>query len=127
MNYGHFDPAAHEYVVTRPDTPRAWSNYLGSRRYGGIVTNNAGGYSFTRSPAEGRILRHRYNSVPAEQPGRVFYLRDRDTGEFWSAAWQPVAKPLDRYRTETRFGPGYADISSDYADIHAESLYFIPL
>lgn len=127
MNYGHFDSAAHEYVVTRPDTPRAWSNYLGSRRYGGIVTNNAGGYSFTRSPAEGRILRHRYNAVPAEQPGRVFYLRDRDDGDYWSAAWQPVGKPLDRYRAETRFGPGYATITGDYAGIRAETLYFIPL
>lgn len=127
MNYGRFDSSAHEYVVTRPDTPRAWSNYLGSRRYGGIVTNNAGGYSFTRSPAEGRILRHRYNSVPAEQPGRVFYLRDRDNGDYWSAAWQPVGKPLDRYRTETRFGPGYAEITSDYSGIKTESLYFIPL
>lgn len=127
MNHGHFDPAAHEYVITRPDTPRAWSNYLGSRRYGGIVTNNAGGYSFTRSPAEGRILRHRYNAVPAEQPGRVFYLRDRDDGDYWSAAWQPVGKPLDRQRVETRFGPGYASIDGEYAGIRTESLYFIPL
>ena len=127
MNYGRFDSAAHEYVITRPDTPRAWSNYLGSRRYGGIVTNNAGGYSFTRSPAEGRILRHRYNAVPAEQPGRVFYLRDRDDGDYWSAAWQPVGKPLDTYKTETRFGPAYATISSDYSGIRAETLYFIPL
>jgi len=75
MKYGHFDDAAREYVITRPDTPRAWSNYLGSRRYGGIITNNAGGYSFTRSPASGRILRYRYNSVPMDMPGRQFYVR----------------------------------------------------
>ncbi|MDF3059166.1 MAG: glycosyltransferase 36 [Rariglobus sp.] len=127
MTYGRFDPLAHEYVITRPDTPRPWSNYLGSRLYGGIITNHAGGYSFTRSPAEGRILRHRYNSVPAEQPGRIFYLRDRDTADYWSAAWQPVGKPLDRYRTETRFGPGYASIATAYEGIDTESLYFIPL
>lgn len=80
MQYGYFDERSREYVITRPDTPRVWSNYLGSRRYGGIITPGAGGYSFTRSPAEGRILRHRYNSVPAELPGRQFYLRDRDSG-----------------------------------------------
>ncbi len=125
--YGHFDSVAREYVITRPDTPRVWSNYLGSRRYGGIITTGAGGYSFTRSPAEGRILRHRYNAVPTDLPGRQFYLRDQDTGEFWSAAWQATAKPLDRYVTETRFGPGYATMRSDYADIRAESTYFIPL
>lgn len=127
MQYGYFDADAREYVITRPDTPRAWSNYLGSRRYGGIITAGAGGYSFTRSPAEGRILRHRYNSVPMDLPGRQFYLRDAASGDFWSAAWQATAKPLEQYQTETRFGPGYAHIESTYGGIRSESLYFIPL
>ena len=127
MNYGHFDDSSREYVITRPDTPRAWSNYLGSRRYGGIITNNAGGYSFTRSPAEGRFIRHRYNSVPMDMPGRQFYLRDRDSGDFWTAAWQPVAKPLSEYKSSCRFGTGYAVIESDYRGIRTESTYFIPL
>ena len=51
MNYGYFDDAAREYVITRPDTPVSWSNYLGDTRYGGIITNNAGGYGFYRSGA----------------------------------------------------------------------------
>jgi len=127
MHFGHFDSAAREYVITRPDTPRAWSNYLGARRYGGIITNHAGGYSFTRSPAEGRILRHRYNSVPMDMPGRQFYLRDRATGDHWSAAWQPVAKPLARFETTTRFGPGYAIITSTYAGIRTAATYFVPV
>ncbi|MBE2214831.1 MAG: N,N'-diacetylchitobiose phosphorylase [Opitutaceae bacterium] len=127
MNFGHFDDAAREYVITRPDTPRAWSNYLGSRRYGAIITNNAGGYSFTRSPASGRFLRHRYNAVPMDMPGRQFYLRDRDSADYWSAAWQPVGKPLDQFRTTTRFGPGYAVIASEYAGIATEATYFVPL
>ena len=127
MNYGHFDDAAREYVITRPDTPRAWSNYLGSRRYGAIITNNAGGYSFTRSPASGRFLRHRYNAVPMDMPGRQFYLRDRDSGDYWSAAWQPVGKPLDEFKSTTRFGPGYAVIESAWRGIRSEATYFVPL
>jgi len=127
MKFGHFDETAKEYVITRHDTPRAWSNYLGSRRYGAIITNNAGGYSFTRSPASGRFLRHRYNSVPMDMPGRQFYLRDAASGDFWSAAWQPVGKPLDEYKTSTRFGPGYAVIASDYRGIKTEATYFVPL
>jgi len=127
MNYGHFDDAAREYVITRPDTPRAWSNYLGSRRYGAIITNSAGGYSFTRSPASGRFLRHRYNAVPMDLPGRQFYLRDRDSGDTWSAAWQPVGKPLDEFKTTTRFGPGYAVIESAWRGIRSEATYFVPL
>jgi cellobiose phosphorylase len=127
MRFGYFNDTAREYVITRPDTPRAWSNYLGSRRYGAIITNNAGGYSFTRSPAAGRFLRHRYNAVPMDMPGRQFYLRDADSGDFWSAAWQPVGKPLDEYRTTTRFGLGYAVIESEWRGIRSEATYFVPL
>ncbi len=127
MRFGHFDDNAREYVITRPDTPRAWSNYLGSRRYGAIITNNAGGYSFTRSPASGRFIRHRYNSVPMDMPGRQFYLRDAQSGDFWSAAWQPVGKPLDEYKTTTRFGLGYAVIESEWRGIRSEATYFVPL
>ena len=49
MNYGYFDEKNKEYVITRPDTPSAWANYLGSPEYGAIISNNAGGYSFVKS------------------------------------------------------------------------------
>ena len=127
MRYGHFDDHAREYVITRPDTPRPWSNYLGSTRYGGIITNHAGGYSFFHSAAQGRFLRLRFNNIPADQPGRLFYLRDRDDGDFWSASWQPVGKPLDRYASTCRHGTGYTVITSRYRDIETESTYFVPL
>jgi cellobiose phosphorylase len=127
MRYGHFDDAAKEYVIDRPDTPKPWSNYLGSRKYGGIITNNAGGYSFSHSPAEGRFLRLTFNNVPLDQPGRYFYLRDRDSGDIWSSSWQPVGKPLDQYQSTCRFGTGYAVIDSLYSNIRSESTYFVPL
>lgn len=126
MRFGYFDDARKEYVIDRPDTPRSWTNYLGSRAYGGVITNNAGGYSFVRSPAEGRFLRLRFNSVPMDQPGRYFYLRDEESGDYWSNAWQPVGKPLDQYASECRFGTGYAVITSDYGDIRTETTYFVP-
>ncbi|MBN1403264.1 MAG: N,N'-diacetylchitobiose phosphorylase, partial [Opitutales bacterium] len=127
MRYGYFDDAAFEYVIDRPDTPRPWSNYMGDRTYGGLVTNHAGGYSFLKSPAHGRILRFRYNSVPADQPGRQFYVRDMESGDFWSAAWQPVGKPLDQYKSIARFGTNYSTIESDYSGINHLSTYFIPM
>ena len=99
MQYGHFDDNAKEYVITRPDTPQSWSNYLGSTEYGAIITNNAGGYGFYQSGARGRFLRLRFNSVPLDQPGRYFYLRDNASGDYWSASWQPVGKPLDSYQS----------------------------
>lgn len=132
MRYGHFDDDAREYVITQPDTPRSWSNYIGSRRYGGIVTQNAGGYSFYRSGGTGRLLRMRFNGVPVDEPGRYVYLRDDDgagpleAGDYWSASWQPVGKPLDRYRARVRHGLGYTVLEAEYGGIRSELTIFVP-
>jgi len=126
MRFGHFDDEAREYVITRPDTPRSWSNYLGSRLYGGIITQNAGGYSFYKSGGLGRVLRFRFNGVPEDQPGRFIYLRDDADGDFWSASWQPVGKPLDEYSSTVRHGLGYSIFESEYRGIRSEATYFIP-
>jgi cellobiose phosphorylase len=127
MQYGYFDDEAKEYVITRPDTPQSWSNYLGSTEYGAIITNNAGGYGFYQSGARGRFLRLRFNSVPMDQPGRYFYLRDNADGDYWSASWQPAGKPLEQYRSACRHGTAYTVIASQYAEIATESTYFVPL
>jgi N,N'-diacetylchitobiose phosphorylase len=127
MQYGYFDDANKEYVITRPDTPKSWSNYLGSTEYGAIITNNAGGYSFYKSAALGRFMRLRFNAVPLDQPGRTIYLHDHESKDYWSAAWQPVGKPLDRYKSECRHGSAYTIISSEYDGIRSETTYFVPL
>lgn len=127
MKYGYFDDEAREYVITRPDTPRPWSNYLGSTEYGAIITNHAGGYSFYQSGAKGRFLRMRFNSVPLDQPGRLFYVRDDASGDFWSASWQPVGKPLSAFKSTCRHGMAYTVIESSYAGIDTAATYFVPL
>jgi cellobiose phosphorylase len=127
MQYGTFDDEAKEYVIHRPDTPLSWSNYLGSVEYGAIITNNAGGYGFYQSGKRGRFLRLRFNSVPMDQPGRYFYLHDKDNGDTWSASWQPVGKPLDRYQSVCRHGTAYTIIESRYEGIQTETTYFVPL
>ncbi len=122
--YGYFDVDAREYVITRPDTPTPWINYLGEGRYGGIVSNTGGGYSFDRDPRHRRVSRYRYNAIPADQPGRYVYVRDQETGEFWSATWQPVKRALDAY--ECRHGSGYTRIRAECSGIASELLYFVP-
>ena len=78
MQYGYFDGLNKEYVVTRPDTPKAWCNYLGSPAYGAIISNNAAGYSFLKSGASGRLMRFRFNSVPEDEQGRFIYIYDKE-------------------------------------------------
>lgn len=125
MQYGYFDEGAKEYVITRPDTPAPWANYLGSPAYGAIVSNNAGGYSFEKSGAHGRIIRYIFNQF--DQPGRYIYLRDDDSNDYWSASWQPVGKSLDVYKSECHHGTGYTNMVAEYADIQSEVLYYVPL
>ncbi len=125
-DYGYFDEATGEYVITRPDSPTPWMNYLGQGQYGGIISNTAGGYSFECDPKNRRVTRYRYNAVPADQPGRYIYLRDQEDGIYWSPTWQPIpGRKLEAY--ECRHGPGYTRITSRYRGIQAELLYFVPL
>ena len=125
MQYGYFDETKKEYVITKPDTPAPWANYLGSPEYGAIISNNAGGYSFEKSGANGRILRYVFNSF--DQPGRYIYLRDNESGEYWSNSWMPVGKSLDSFRSEVRHGTAYTVIKADYNEITSEATYYVPL
>ena len=127
MQYGHFDLQNKEYVITRPDTPAPWVNYLGSPEYGAIISNNATGYSFAKSGANGRIIRHRFNSMSNDAPGRYIYLKDMSSGDYWSGSWAPVCKPLESYKSECRHGTGYTVISSEYDGIGTQTLYYVPL
>ena len=124
MRYGHFDDDHREYVITRPDTPVPWINYLGTDAYFGIISNTAGGYSWYRDARLRRITRYRYNNVPADSGGRYLYLRDNGSGEYWSPSWQPTQHDLDRY--ECRHGLSYTRISSSRLGVRAEILYFVP-
>ena len=124
MRYGYFDDAAREYVIDRPDTPAPWVNYLGSPAYGAIISNNAGGYSFERSGANGRVLRYVFNQF--DQPGRYIYLRDDASGDFWSASWQPVAKDLKDYQVKCCHGMGYTRMEASYAGISSQAVYYVP-
>jgi cellobiose phosphorylase len=125
VRYGHFDDEGREYVITRPDTPLPWINYLGSEAYFGIISNTAGGYSFYRDARLRRLTRYRYNNAPLDLGGRYVYLRDDESGEYWSPSWQPTQRKLERY--SCRHGLGYTIIGSRYKGIRAETLYFVPL
>ncbi len=121
--YGHFDDAAREYVITRPDTPWPWINYMGTGDFFSLISNTAGGYCFCRDAKFRRILRYRYNGVPMDAGGRYFYIKDGDT--VWNPGWKPCKTPLDLY--ECRHGMGYTRICGEKGGLRAETLFFVPL
>ncbi|MGD0196822.1 MAG: glycosyl hydrolase family 65 protein [Solirubrobacteraceae bacterium] len=125
MEFGFFDDEHREYVITRPDTPLPWINYLGTESYLGFVSNTGGGCAFFRDAALRRITRYRHNNAPLDVGGRYIYLRDEADGDFWSPSWQPTKSELDGY--ECRHGMSYTSIASGHRGIHAETLYFVPL
>lgn len=124
MKYGYYDNENKEYVITRPDTPAPWMNYLGNGQFSSIISNNAGGLIFDRDPGSFRITRYNFNNIPSDRPGRYLYFKDTENGEVWSPTWQPVKAPLDFY--ETRHGMGYTKIAAKKNDICSEITYFIP-
>jgi cellobiose phosphorylase len=125
MKYGYFDDAQREYVITRPDTPLPWINYLGCEEYFGLISNTAGGYSFYKDARLRRLTRYRYNNAPLDMGGRYLYLRDHATGKYWSPSWMPTRLKLDEY--ECRHGQGYTIITSKQNGIKTSTRYFVPL
>jgi len=125
MKYGFFDDKNREYVITRPDTPMPWINYIGCQNYFGILSATAGGYSYYKDARQRRITRGRYNNVPMDFGGRYIYVRDNANGTFFSPSWMPVRGKLDSY--ECRHGMGYSVISGKKDGIAASTRYFVPL
>ena len=124
MSFGYFDDKQREYVITRPDTPLPWLNYLGNEAYFGIISNTAGGYSFYRDARLRRLTRYRYNNAPRDIGGRYLYLRDNANGSYWSPTWQPTFNDLKDY--SCRHGMGYTTIQSTFAEVTAQVRYFVP-
>ncbi len=125
LKFGHFDDQNREYVIETPKTPLPWINYLGVEEMYGICSNTAGGYSFYKDARLRRITRYRYNNAPFDVGGRYLYVRDNDSGSFWSPSWQPVKAEPESY--QCRHGLSYTTISSKYQGISSDITYFIPL
>lgn len=123
MQFGHFDDAAREYVITTPHTPYPWINYLGSEQFFSLLSHQAGGYSFYRDAKMRRLTRYRYNNVPTDAGGRYLYVNDG--GDVWTPSWLPVKADLDHF--ETRHGLGYSTITGERGGLRVATTFLVPL
>ena len=124
MKFGFFDDVNREYVITTPETPYPWINYLGTQDYFSLISNTAGGYSFYKDAKLRRITRYRYNNVPLDLGGGKYYYIN-DGGDVWSPGWAPVKRDLEHY--ECRHGMGYTKISGERRGINTSITYFVPI
>ena len=123
MKFGHFDDERKEYVIETPYTPLPWINYLGNEDFFGLISNTAGGYDFYKDAKMRRITRFRYNNVPEDNGGRMFYIEDGK--DRWSPSFMPLKTPLDKY--ECRHGLGYSVFSGEKNSLSASLTCFVPL
>src|SRR5659263_152886 len=108
MRFGSFDDKNREYVITTPETPYPWINYLGTEDFFSLISNTSGGYCFYKDARLRRLTRYRYNSAPVDNGGRYYYINDGK--DVWTPGYMPVKTELDSY--ECRHGLGYTKIKS---------------
>ncbi|MCP5462585.1 MAG: hypothetical protein H7A34_05340 [bacterium] len=119
--YGYFSDDRREYIITDPNTPRPWFNYLFNRIYHALLSHTGGGFSYYKDPKTNRILR--YEHLHTDRSGRYLYVRDNNSGEYWSANWQPMRKPYESYKCT--HGLGYSTISTQTSGIATDITYFV--
>lgn len=124
MKYGYFDDTKKEYVITTPDTPLPWINYLGGQDFYGLISNTLGGYSFYRDAKLQRLTRFRYNNVPSDMGGRYYYIKEENKDP-WNPGYLPCRAELDKY--VCRHGLGYTVIESEKNNIECLIKCFVPL
>ena len=122
-DYGYFTDDGKEYVITRPDTPRPWVNVISNGSYSLVISQTGSGFSWWENSNLARLTRWEQDLVKDEW-GKYLYIKDRDTGDFWSLGWKPVCRDFDSY--ECRHGIGYTVLSNKYKGIASSMTVFVP-
>lgn len=104
--FGGFTPDGHEYIITLPPgelTPMPWVNVLANPHFGTVVSESGSAYTWLENAHEFRLTP--WNNDPVQDvTGEAVYIRDDQTGEFWSPTPLPVC---GKAPTVIRHGFGY--------------------
>ncbi len=120
--YGYFSKGGKEFVITNPYTPRPWINVISNGDYSMIVSQMGGGFSFRGNAEQNRITRL-YQDIVKDNWGKYFYIRDKQSGHFWSAALNPVKKHFDSYTV--RHGLGYSSFVRSTEGVESTLTVFV--
>lgn len=130
--HGYFHEEGCEFVVTNPKTPRPFDNFLWNNAIFSNVQQTGVGYcdyqvggteAVQLLTGVGRICD--FDVFGRDHlMSRLFYVRDRDTGEFWNVNGEPVWKQMESY--ECRHGLGYSILTTLTQGIRSQLRIFIP-
>ncbi|HEY9541672.1 MAG TPA: glucoamylase family protein, partial [Luteimonas sp.] len=122
--FGAFSADGHEYVIDLAQgqaTPAPWSNVLANPRFGCVASESNTGYTWAENAHEFRLTP--WHDDPVSDPGgEAFYIRDEQTGRFWSPT--PLPSPGDgAYRV--RHGFGYSVYEHEQDGIASELWVYV--
>jgi cellobiose phosphorylase len=123
---GGFTRDGREYVVTLAPgqvTPAPWANVLANPQFGSVVSESGVGYTWSENAHEFRLTPW-HNDPVTDASGEAFYLRDEETGRFWSPTPLPVPGEGSYV---SRHGFGYSVFEHDTAGIHCEMSVYVAL
>lgn len=120
--YGRFSEDGLEYIVHTPHPPRDWFNYLWNADYLASASQNMNGNSLYQNGAG--VATNLFGRQDELQTPRNVYLRDRDSGEYWSAGYRPCCSDQDEF--ECRHGLGYSILDARKNGIRTAFRVFVP-
>lgn len=121
---GGFTPDGREYVITLAPgqtTPAPWVNVLANPRFGTVISENGAAYSWSENAHEFRLTPWRNDPV-SDASGEAFYLRDEESGDFWSPTPQPAGGATPYV---IRHGFGYSVFEHTEHGIHSELWVYV--
>ena len=123
---GGFTPDGHEYVITTTPTvvtPAPWVNVLANSHFGSVISESGQSYTWGENAHEFRLTP--WHNDPVSDPGgEAFYLRDEETGQFWSPT------PLPRRGATpyvSRHGFGYSVFEHSEGGIRTELWVYVAI
>jgi cellobiose phosphorylase len=123
---GGFSADGREYVIVLAagdTTPAPWSNVLANPRFGTVISESGSAYSWGENAHEFRLTPW-HNDPVGDAGGETLYLRDEETGEFWSPTPLPC-RGSGQYIT--RHGFGYSVFEHEEDGIHCELWIYVAL
>src|SRR5208283_3108775 len=123
---GGFTPDGREYIIKTTHeqvTPAPWVNVIANQYFGTVVSESGSAYTWSENAHEFRLTP--WNNDPvSDSCGEAFYLRDEESGLFWSPSPSPVRGAMHYV---TRHGFGYSVFEHTEDGISSEMWVYVAM